>query len=172
MSSPYLGEIRMFGGNFAPYGWHFCDGSLLAISSNDALYSLLGTTYGGDGQNTFGLPDLRGRVPIHQGTSPHGTYVIGQISGTETVSLTVGQLPVHSHRANGQAAGGGAGSPRGQFWASNGSTSSYTTNTSPPQSMANGAIGIAGSSAPHSNIMPFQAISFIIALQGLYPARS
>lgn len=172
MSNPYIGEIRIFAGTFAPAGWHFCDGSLLSIAQNAALFNLLGTTYGGDGQNTFGLPNLQGRVPIHQGTNSQGTYVIGGISGTETVTLSVGQLPVHSHVPNGQSAGGGSSSPSGQYWASNGSTTAYTTNSAPPSTMAGGAIQNAGSSNPHDNIMPFQAMYFIIALQGIYPAQS
>lgn len=171
MSNPYIGEIRMFAGTFAPAGWHFCDGSLLSISSYSALFNLMGTTYGGDGVNTFALPDLRGRVPIHQGISSHGAYVMGQISGTETVTLSVAQLPVHTHLANGQAASGTTAKPSGQFWASNGATSAYTHNTTPPSKMANGAISTAGSSIPHSNIMPFQSIYFIIALQGIYPSQ-
>src|SRR5881394_307932 len=99
MSNPYIGEIRMFGGNFAPNGWAFCDGSLIAISENDALFNLIGTTYGGDGQNTFALPDLRGRIPVHQGQGPgiSQNYTIGEVAGVENVTLTTQQIPSHNH---------------------------------------------------------------------------
>src|SRR5512140_3522904 len=116
MSTPYVGEIRMFAGNFAPVGWSFCDGSLLAISQNDVLFNLIGTTYGGDGIQTFNLPNLQSRVPIHQGVLAGTTFVIGQQGGTETVTLTTQQIPAHTHAA--QAGGSGtSNSPANQVWA-------------------------------------------------------
>src|SRR3954469_17037420 len=118
MSEPYIGEIRMFAGNFAPLNWAICDGSLQAIANNDALYALLGTTYGGDGVNTFALPDLRGRAPVHQGTYAGNSFIIGQSSGAETVTLTSNQMPAHSHvpQAASGASGNPANSPAGNFW--------------------------------------------------------
>jgi microcystin-dependent protein len=118
MTTPFLGEIRLFAGTFAPVGWLMCDGSLQSITSNDALYSLLGTTFGGDGQSTFGLPDLRGRVPIHQGTRPSiGTYAIGQSGGAETVSLTAANLPAHSHTLTVSTVAGISADPTGKVLA-------------------------------------------------------
>src|ERR1041385_1322755 len=105
MSSPFIGEIRMFAGNFAPVGWAFCNGALIPISENDALFNLIGTTYGGDGQNTFALPDLQSRVPVHQGTVAGQSFVIGQMSGSETVTLTVQQIPSHNHAPTCRGAG-------------------------------------------------------------------
>jgi microcystin-dependent protein len=147
MGQPYIAEIRLFGGNFAPYGWSFCNGALLSISQNDAMFNLIGTTYGGDGQNTFGLPDLQGRVPVHQGQGPGlSNYVLGQKGGAETVTLTVGQLPAHNHAAIGAYGPG---------------PSNATMNA--------GCIGNTGGNQPHDNVLPFTAVSFIISLQGIYP---
>jgi microcystin-dependent protein len=168
MATPFIGEIRMFGGNFAPAGWSFCDGSLMAISQNDALFNLIGTTYGGDGQLTFGLPDLRGRVPIHQGAG----FVIGQSSGTETVTLTANQLPPHSHGAVASGSGDQV-SPKDGFWSSDpgGNTAAYiAANT---DTMATNAIGRNDPSAqPHDNLQPFLAVSYIISLFGIFPSQN
>jgi microcystin-dependent protein len=164
MAEPYVGEIRVFGGNFAPEGWALCDGRTLAISTNEVLYSLLGTTYGGDGQSTFALPDLRGRVPIHTGPG----YSLGQIGGTETVALTSQNLPPHSHTANASAANATSSDPTGRFWANNTDFKCYSSAT-PNTSFAPAAIGAAGGSQPHDNMMPFLALSYIIALEGVYP---
>src|SRR5687768_13401698 len=118
MAQPYVGEIRMFRGNFAPAGWLFCDGQLLPISENETLFQLIGTTYGGDGQETFGLPDLRGRVPIHQGLGPDGTtYNLGEMAGVEAVTLTTQQIPIHSHRAMGSSDTGNQPTPTNGVWA-------------------------------------------------------
>src|SRR6201999_4560318 len=116
MSSPYIGEIRMFGGNFAPAGWAFCNGALLPISENDVLFNLIGTTYGGDGQNTFALPDLQSRVPVHQGTLAGQTYTLGQTGGSESVTLTTSQIPSHSHVPQANNAAGTSTSPQNSVW--------------------------------------------------------
>jgi microcystin-dependent protein len=163
VAQPYVGEIRLFAGSFAPVGWNLCDGSLLPISQYDALYSLIGTTYGGDGQSTFGVPDLRGRLPFHQG----GTFVIGQLSGTETVTLNTQQLPSHSHLAMCSNNGTPTSAPGNALWlnwASNQYTDQALTSTMP-----NGAIQQTGGNLPHDNLMPFLTITFIIALYGTYP---
>jgi microcystin-dependent protein len=175
MSEPFVGEIRMFGGNFAPVGWAFCDGSLMAISQNETLFNLIGTTYGGDGQNTFGLPDLRGRVPIHQGSNPQlGNLVIGQRSGSETVTLVANQVPPHSHPVQ-AAPGGDVVSPKNAFWSSDpgGNTAAYTGPILNPPTMANTAIGpSSGGNAPHNNMQPFLAITYIISLFGIFPSQN
>ena len=171
MSNPYVGEIRMFGGNFAPQGWAFCDGQLLAIAENDALFALIGTTYGGDGQSTFALPDLRGRIPLHQGQgsslSPH---YLGEHGGAETVTLTTAQLPNHTHRlASGFAAM--YGDPSGASVADTGTTAIYGTGSANVD-MAPAASVPAGGSQPHNNLMPYQCVNFIISLFGIFPSPS
>jgi microcystin-dependent protein len=173
MSTPYVGEIRMFGGNFAPAGWAFCDGSLLAISENDTLFTLIGTTYGGDGQQTFGLPDLRGRLPIHMGTGAGlSSRVIGQNGGTESVTLTVNQLPGHAHAFLGSANSASALSPAGAVAASPTNIDLYRPGSTPDQVMASNAIGPVGGSQPHDNLQPFLCISFIISLYGVFPTQN
>ncbi|MGE5703061.1 MAG: phage tail protein [Clostridia bacterium] len=168
----YVGEIRMFAGSFAPLGWAICDGTLLDISGNEILFSLIGTTYGGDGQSTFGLPDLRGRVPIHMGqlSGSGNTYTLGQKAGTETVTLLQGQLPSHTHTPVAET-GNVALSPAVNVWAKL-PASGYATYPSGLQPMSNSAVTPAGGSQPHDNMMPSLVINFIIALQGLYPQRS
>jgi microcystin-dependent protein len=166
----FLGEIRMFGGNFAPFGWAFCDGRLLSIEQNTALFSLLGTFYGGDGVTTFALPNLQSRIPIHQGQGTGlSPYVIGQAGGTENVTLTTQQLPQHTHSAT-ASTGGGVSSPANSYWGSSATTKQYAPGTN--ATMAAGALGTTGGSQPHTNIMPYLAISFIIALDGIYPSRN
>src|SRR5579871_211863 len=135
MGSPYVGEIRMFAGNFAPAGWALCQGQLLAISENEVLFNLIGTTYGGDGQNTFALPNLQSRVPIHQGTVLGTPFTIGEVAGTETVTLTTQQIPAHSHVPQGSNAAGTQASPAGGVWANTGTTNLYS-NTLPGTSMS------------------------------------
>jgi microcystin-dependent protein len=163
LPDPYLGEIRMFGGNFAPLGWHFCDGTLLPISQYDALYALLGTTFGGDGQTTFALPDLRGRVPLHQGSG----YVMGQLAGSESVTLTTLQIPSHTHTVS--ATGSSAAStPSNEFYGQN-TLNMYAA--APSGAMATAAVSYSGGGQPHSNMMPFQAINYIIALEGIFPTQ-
>jgi microcystin-dependent protein len=171
MATPFIGEIRMFGGNFAPVGWAFCDGQLLAISQNDALFALIGTTYGGDGQTTFGLPDLRGRIPVHQGQGPGlSNYSLGEISGSENVTLTAQQIPAHTHAAQGQSATGNQAAPGGGVWAA--SAQNQFSANAPGAAMSNAAIGPAGGSQPHDNMAPYQVVNFIIALEGIFPSRN
>lgn len=167
MSSPYLGEIRMFGGSFAPAGWAFCDGSLVSISDNDALFTLIGTTYGGDGQETFALPDLRGRIPVHQG----GGYQLGQNGGSEEVTLTVNQIPGHGHAYMGSTDIATQVSPAGQVVGQSTSAQLFRT-AGGVQDFATNAIGPSGGSQPHTNLQPYLCINFIIALAGIFPPQS
>jgi microcystin-dependent protein len=166
MSTPFIGEIRMFGGNFAPAGWAFCDGSLQAISQNNALFNLIGTTYGGDGVNTFALPDLRSRVPVHVGPG----FALAQSGGTETVTLTTSQIPAHSHVPQCNSGGGNAQSPGGQVWAQPGTGTIYS-NVAPSLVMDPAAIGSSGGSQPHDNMVPFLAVNFILSLFGIFPSQ-
>ena len=170
MSQPFVGEIRMAGFNFAPQSWAFCDGSTLSIAQNDVLFSLIGTTYGGDGQSTFNLPDLRGRLAIHQGSVQGTPFPIGQHAGSETVTLTSNQLPAHNHPALAQSAPGSQPGPAGALWAGSIQTP-YSTNA-PNATMNPQAIGLAGGNQPHENRMPYLAITFIIALFGVYPSQN
>ena len=167
MSSPFIGEIRMFAGNFAPVGWAFCDGSLIPISENDTLFNLIGTTYGGDGQNTFALPDLRSRVPVHVGPG----FVLGQTGGAETVTLTTSQIPAHSHVPVANTSGTAA-NPSGNVWAGTSSLSPYAPAASINGQMNGAAIGPSGGSQPHDNMVPFVAINFILSLFGIYPSQT
>ena len=177
MADPFIGEIRAVAFNYAPEGWALCNGQLLSISQNTALFSLLGTTYGGNGVSTFALPNLQGRVPIHQGQSPGtSTYVMGQVAGSENTTLLVGNLPAHNHPANANSAAGPNPSPIGNFWAeANGGgkspvvTPSYAA-TSTGQ-MASTAIGMTGSNQPFSVVQPYLCVNFIIALVGIFPSR-
>ena len=168
MSDPYVGEIRMFGGNFAPRGWAECNGQLLAVSQNDALFSLLGTIYGGDGRTTFGLPDLRGRVALHR--SP--TIPQGQKSGNETVSLTGNQNASHSHGWQASNAVASNTSPAGAGLAKPTQDIYHEAPFGSIQNLETGMVENAGSSSPHDNMMPYQVVIFIIALFGVYPSRS
>lgn len=170
MGSPYVGEIRMFAGNFAPAGWMFCDGSLLPISDYDTLFNLIGTTYGGDGQSTFALPDLRGRVPVHMGTGAGlSTRVIGEMGGVEMVTLTTQQIPIHSHVPRAVSGNGNQTTPQNGVWAG-AATSRYSSNA-PNLPMKTSLVGSSGSSQPHDNLMPYVAISFIISLFGIFPSQ-
>jgi microcystin-dependent protein len=168
MSEPYVGEVRMFAGNFAPVGWAFCDGQLLPISENEVLFNLIGTTYGGDGQSTFALPDLRGRIPIHAGTATTGvTYALAEQGGSESVTVTVPQMPAHGH-ALGSTASATQGTPSGNVLGKT-TTPIYGTNaTTRPL----GGTLPAGGSQPHDNMMPFLAVNFIIALEGVFPQQN
>jgi microcystin-dependent protein len=171
MGIPYVGEIRMFGGNFAPAGWMFCDGALLSIAENETLFQLIGTTYGGDGQTTFGLPDLRGRVPIHQGQGPGlQNYTLAQTGGVESVTLTQNQVPIHTHTP--QASNTGASdNPANNFWAN--TTTGKPFSAAPPTVQMNaGTITAMGGSQPHDNMIPFLCVSYIISLFGIFPSPS
>ena len=170
MSDPYVGEIRMFGANFAPAGWMFCSGQQLAISENDAFFTLIGTTYGGDGQSTFNLPDLQGRAPLHQG----GGFTIGQNGGSESVTLTTQQIPGHNHTANTTAAAGTTNVPdNSAIFANTGTAGAITTylpfaNVS-QQPLLPTEVTNTGGSQPHDNMQPYAVISFIISLFGIFP---
>lgn len=164
MGQPFIGEVRLFAGNFAPRGWAFCDGSLQSIAENDTLFALIGTTYGGDGQNTFGLPDLRGRVPVHQG----GGYVIGQQAGSETVTLSSTQMPAHTHVLKASTFDGRVGLPDNAVLAAP-PVNSYGAGV-PTVPMAVTGVGPAGGAQPHENMAPFTAVSYIISLFGIFPS--
>ena len=170
MSEPFVGEIRMFAGNFPPNGWLFCDGALLSIAQNEVLFDLIGTTYGGDGQTTYALPDLRGRVPIHQGNNGQGPYVIGQSGGVETVTLTAGQLPPHSHAWN--ASTNAALSTKGPTDALGTSTMNMYGAGTPNMPMEPSAVAAVGGNQPHENMAPFTAINYIISLFGIFPSQN
>ena len=173
MSEPFVGEVRMFAGNFAPRSWAYCDGQLLSVSQNDALFSLLGTIYGGDGRTTFGLPDLRGRIPLHAGSGPGmSSRKIGAKGGAEKVTLSLNQLPSHNHSARALGKPGDSGNPHNRHWAATSGSPDYYTSDPPGVNMDNNAISTVGGSQSHNNIMPFLCIHFIIALFGVYPSRN
>jgi microcystin-dependent protein len=176
MASPFIGEIRLFGGNFAPLDWALCQGQIMSIAENSALFALVGTTYGGDGQQTFALPNLQGRVPVHQGTNPStGTnFVIGQPAGTETVTLTVAQIPIHNHLVAANAGGANASSPSGQMIASGSSGPTWfaAAPASPQQFLAGNALATEGGNQPHDNMLPYLVVNFIIALVGIFPSQN
>ncbi len=169
MGTSYVGEIRMFGGNFAPVGWAFCQGQLLPISENDALFQLIGTTYGGDGQSTFALPNLQSRVPVHVGTGGGSSYVLGQSGGVESVTLTVNQIPAHHHAPLASTGAGPQSSPAGNVWA-NSTNLPYSTNA-PAAALAPNAVQAAGGSQPHDNMIPYLVVNFIISLFGVFPTQ-
>jgi len=174
MSEPFIGQIVMFGGNFAPRGYALCDGQLLSIAQNTALFSILGTTYGGDGRTTFGLPDLRGRVPVHAGQGPGlSRYLLGQKAGTETTTLTVANLPVHTHAANAAGPAGNSNDAIGNIWADDAGVSSATYSSGAATgTMKSDAIGNTGGNQAFNNVQPYQVVNFIIALQGTFPSRN
>lgn len=167
MAQPYIGEIRLFAGNFAPVGWMFCEGQLVPISENEALFQLIGTTYGGDGEETFSLPDLRGRIPVHMSSN----YQIGQSGGVEDVTLTTAQIPVHNHALVSSTSTGSGSTPVGSLLAKSTSKSMYRSGGSPV--MLNAAsVSPAGGSQPHSNMQPYLCINFIISLFGIFPSQT
>ena len=177
MSEPFIAEIRIFAGNFAPRGWAFCNGQLLPISQNTALFSLIGTTYGGDGRSTTALPNLEGRAPMHPGRGPGLTYRrLGQRGGVETVTLSEAQMPTHSHSANGinpsQFASANTGDPSNAAPAGAAAGSAFQSANASPVTMSSNALPDAGGSQAHNNMQPYIAMNFIIALVGLYPSRS
>lgn len=165
MAQPYVGEIRMFGGNFAPAGWMFCEGQLLPISENETLFQLIGTTYGGDGQATFALPDLRGRIPIHQGNG----FILAETGGAEEITLTTNQMPSHTHAFLASTAGATATSPSGQVIAQSGQRAVYTEDV-PTTNLSPNAISPVGGSQPHTNFQPYLCVDFIISLFGIFPS--
>ena len=170
--SAYIGEIRMFAGNFAPNGWMTCEGQTLPISENESLFILIGTTYGGDGQSTFNLPNLASRFPIHFGTGPSGTtFQMGEMAGTEQETLTVQQIPSHTHAARCSSGGvNNSSNPQDSVWNIS-DISQYSTLTGSPLVALNpAAISPAGGSQPHENMQPFLCINFIISLFGVFPS--
>jgi len=173
MADPFIAEIRIFGGNFAPRGWAECDGQLLSIAQNTALFSLLGTTFGGNGQTTFALPNLQGRAPMFWGQGPGlSPRVIGESGGEDTVTLLSSEMPAHAHNLN--AAGGLAAgrNPTDNPLARSRNGMAYQDNANPVVPMASQAVEIIGGSQPHNNMQPYLALTFIIALQGIFPPRS
>ena len=167
MAQPYVGEIRMFGGNFAPAGWMFCEGQLLPISENETLFNLIGTTYGGDGQSTFALPDLRGRVPMHMGNG----FILAETGGAPEVTLSVNQIPSHPHPFLASGVNGTQVSPAGNLPANSFNVTPYI-NQPPDGNMNAGCISGLGGSQPHENMQPYLCVSFIISLFGIFPPPS
>ena len=167
MSQPYVGEIRMFAGNFAPAGWMFCEGQLLPISENPTLFNLIGTTYGGDGQSTFALPDLRGRLPIHQGNG----FTLAETGGAETVTLTISQIPSHGHALLASTGAGTRNTPGGSVPAASPSTTLYIEDV-PDSSLNAASIGAVGGNQPHNNFQPYLCVDFIISLFGVFPSQT
>jgi microcystin-dependent protein len=172
VSDQYIGEMRLFAGSYAPSGWHFCDGSLLSIATYDTLYALLGTTYGGDGQSTFGLPDLRARTPVSTGTrSGDGVgFALGQVGGAAEVTLTTLQMPNHTHAPSGSSDGAVSPNPSGRIWGTS-AVPAYVASAD-LVTMHSSAIGATGGSQPHSNRSPYVAINYIIATYGIYPSAT
>jgi microcystin-dependent protein len=176
MSDPFIGEIKLFAGNFAPHGWAFCDGQIMQISSNSALFSILGTKYGGDGKTTFALPNLKGRIPLHFGQGPGLTnHALGEVVGSENVSLVLNQMPTHNHTATIKAANAGTtNQPQDNLFGKIARSNIYNTPNASLTNMAEGSVSLSnsGGSTSHSNMQPYLTLSFIIAIYGIYPIRS
>ena len=166
MAQPYVGEIRMFAGNFAPAGWMFCEGQLLPISEYETLFNLIGTTYGGDGQSTFALPDLRGRIPLHFGNG----FTLAETGGVETVTLTVSQIPAHSHPFLASADPANTLNPPDNVLGTTASATPYIGSIPPNANLSPTAIGSVGGSQPHNNFQPYLCLDFIISLFGIFPS--
>ena len=164
MAQPYVGEIRMFAGNFAPAGWMFCEGQLLPISENETLFQLIGTTYGGDGESTFGLPDMRGRLPLHQGNG----FILAETGGAEEITLTTQQIPVHTHALLGSNDTANSPNPSQNVLARSGQVNAFI-NGNPSVAMSPQMLGPVGGSQPHTNFQPYLCINFIISLFGIFP---
>jgi microcystin-dependent protein len=171
MPEPFVGEIRMFGGNFAPAGWAFCDGQTIPISENDVLFTLIGTTYGGDGQETFNLPNLQSRIPLHQGTLGGITYTIGEMAGVESVTLSTQQIPSHTHALIATADIGTLNVPAANMLAQCAGVKTYTA-AAPNTPLNANTITPVGGSQPHENCQPFLCINFIISLFGVFPTQT
>ncbi len=176
MADPFVAEIRILPTNFAPRGWAFCNGQLLPISQNTALFSLLGTTYGGDGRSTFALPNLQGSAAMHPGQGPGlSPRDLGETGGQQTVTLVLSEIPMHTHTANGKVAGGTA-NPSNMVWGTSNAAkvaaNFYAPAAPSPVTMNAGALANAGGNVPHNNMMPFLTFNFCIALQGVFPPRS
>jgi microcystin-dependent protein len=174
MTDQFVGEIRTFAGNFAPTGWAMCNGQLMSIQQNTALFSLLGTTYGGDGRTTFGLPDLQERIPMHWGDGPGlSPRSLGEMSGADTVTLLTSEMPAHTHPVHAAADGGDATSPAGALFAEalDGRVGEPIYATTPTTTMSASAVITSGGGLPHNNLPPYLVVTYIIALQGIFPAR-
>lgn len=167
MAQPYVGEIRIFAGNFAPAGWMFCEGQLLPISENETLFNLIGTTYGGDGQSTFALPDLRGRLALHQGNG----YILAETGGAEEVALTINQIPAHSHPMLGSSGNGSQSNPKNNVLASSTLVKLYSGEAA-DTAMAATAISSIGGNQPHTNFQPYLCLNYIISLFGIFPSQN
>jgi len=167
MAQPYVGEIRMFGGNFAPAGWMFCEGQLLPISENETLFQLIGTTYGGDGESTFALPDLRGRLPLHQGNG----FILAETGGAEEITLTVNQIPAHSHPMLASTSTANDANASANLVSQPSSFFPYI-NAPAPVAMAPQAVSPVGGSQPHTNFQPYLCVDFIISLFGIFPSQT
>lgn len=167
MAQPYVGEIRIFAGNFAPAGWMFCEGQLLPISENETLFNLIGTTYGGDGQSTFALPDLRGRLALHQGNG----YILAETGGAEEVTLTINQIPAHSHPMLGSSGNGSQSNPKNNVLASSTLVKLYSGEAA-DTAMAATAISSIGNNQPHTNFQPYLCLNYIISLFGIFPSQN
>ena len=168
MAQPYVGEVRIFAGNFAPAGWMFCEGQLLPISEYETLFNLIGTTYGGDGQSTFALPDLRGRLPLHQGNG----FTLAETGGVETVTLTVAQMPAHSHPMVGSSHNASASSAKNNVLAQTPTYTPYIAGVPANTPLASSSVTSIGGSQPHTNIQPYLCLDFIISLFGIYPSQT
>jgi microcystin-dependent protein len=168
VSQPFVGEIRIFAGNFAPAGWMFCEGQLLPISEFETLFNLIGTTYGGDGQSTFALPDLRGRLPVHQGNG----FTLAETGGVETVTLTIPQIPAHSHPLLASTTSAQQSTPANNVTGQSGGSAHIYRQATPAQSMAPSACSSVGGSQPHSNFQPYLCLNFIISLFGVFPSQT
>lgn len=173
MGQPFVGEIRMFGGSFAPAGWAFCQGQLMPISENETLYNLIGTIYGGDGQETFGLPDLQGRVPVHAGQGPgiSQTYQLGEKGGVESVTLTTQQIPIHTHAMIASTGVASQTNPGGNLISQSTQATIYIEDVA-SANMSAGSVGPIGGSQPHENMQPYLCINYIISLFGIFPQQN
>lgn len=171
MVDPFVGEIRMFAGEFPPSGWALCDGQILSVAQNEALFSLLGSSYGGDGQSTFGLPDLRGRIPIHYGSGPGlSTRSLGQKGGAENETISLAQLPSHEHSLQAAVGAGDSELPAGRQFATAETQQVFYRERVPEQELSQSIVQEAGGGQPHDNVMPFICVNFIIALFGVLPS--
>ena len=168
MAQPYVGEIRMFAGNFAPAGWMFCEGQLLPISENETLFQLIGTTYGGDGESTFALPDLRGRIPLHQGNG----FILAETGGAEEITLTVNQIPAHTHPLLGTSDAATTQTPGNTVLLGTTQAQTYFNFPDSPTNMSPLSIGPVGGSQPHTNFQPYLCVDFIISLFGIFPSQT
>ncbi len=166
MAQPYVGEIRMFAGNFQPAGWMFCEGQLLPISENETLFQLIGTTYGGDGESTFALPDLRGRLPVHQGNG----FILAETGGAEEITLTVNQIPAHSHPFIASSAAGSSSNASNNTLATSVGNVYFSSPASSPGTMSPSMVAPVGGSQPHTNFQPYLCLNFIISLYGIFPS--